>query len=43
MFLSRTEPKKSGKTHTYWNIVEKKRAGGRVVQRSVLYFGEINS
>lgn len=44
MFLRRTERKKDGKTHTYWNIVESKRLdGGRVVQRHVLYLGEINS
>jgi transposase len=44
MFLRRTERKKDGKTHTYWNIVESKRLDdGRVVQRHVLYLGEINS
>jgi len=44
MFLRRTERKKDGKTHSYWNIVENKRLdGGRVVQRHVLYLGEINS
>jgi hypothetical protein len=44
MFLRRTERKKSGKTHSYWNIVENKRLDdGRVVQRHVLYLGEINS
>jgi len=44
MFLRRTERKKDGKTHIYWNIVENKRLdGGRVVQRHVLYLGEINS
>jgi hypothetical protein len=33
---------KNGKEH-YWSIVESKRcAGGKVVQRQVLYFGEIN-
>jgi Transposase DDE domain len=31
-------------THDYWSVVETKRvAGGRVVQRHVLYLGEINS
>ena len=36
--------KKDGKTHVYWNIVESKRLDdGRVVQRHVLYLGEINS
>ncbi len=44
MFLRRTERKKDGKTHAYWNIVENKRLdNGRVVQRHVLYLGEINS
>ena len=44
MFLRRTERKKNGKTHSYWNIVETKRLDdGRVVQRHVLYLGEINS
>jgi hypothetical protein len=34
---------KDGKEHCYWNIVEAKRcADGRVVQRQVLYLGEIN-
>src|SRR5918992_4259056 len=34
---------KDGKEHCYWNIVEAKRcADGRVVQRPVLYLGEIN-
>jgi hypothetical protein len=44
MFLRRTERRKDGKTHTYWNIVENKRLDdNRVVQRQVLYLGEINS
>jgi hypothetical protein len=44
MFLRRTERKKDGKRHSYWSIVENKRvAGGRMVQRHVLYLGEINS
>jgi Transposase DDE domain len=44
MFLRRTERKKNGKTHNYWSIVENKRLdNGRVVQRHVLYLGEINS
>src|SRR3977135_3554971 len=42
MFLRRTERKKNGKTHSYWNVVENKRLdGGRVVQRHVLYLGEV--
>src|SRR5262245_8299558 len=44
MFLRRSERKKNGKTHCYWNIVENKRlGGGQVVQRHVLYLGEISS
>ncbi len=44
MFLRKTERRKNGKTHLYWSIVENKRlANGRVIQRHVLYLGEINS
>jgi transposase len=44
MFLRSSQRKKNGKTHTYWNIVENKRLDdGKVVQRQVLYLGEINS
>jgi hypothetical protein len=44
MFLRRTQRKKDGKTHSYWSVVESQRLhGGRVVQRHVLYLGEINS
>ena len=44
MFLRQTRRKKDGKTHVYWNIVENRRLDdGRVVQRRVLYLGEINS
>jgi len=44
MFLRRTERKKDGKVHSYWPIVENRRvAGGQMVQRHVLYLGEINS
>ena len=44
MFLRKIQRKKDGKTHEYWSVVENKRvAGGRVVQRHVLYLGEINS
>jgi transposase len=43
MFLRFNRRFKDGKEHRYWNIVENKRcAGGRVVQRQVLYLGEIN-
>src|SRR5215204_1748450 len=44
MFLRSTSRKKDGKEHRYFSIVENKRvADGRVVQRHVLYLGEINS
>jgi transposase len=43
MFLRCTTRKKDGKEHRYWNVVESRRiSGGRVVQRQVLYLGEIN-
>jgi transposase len=43
MFLRATIRKKDGKEHRYFSVVENKRvAGGRVVQRHVLYLGEIN-
>src|SRR4030088_3064026 len=44
MFLRRNQRKKNGKTHSYWNVVENRRLDdGRVVQRHVLYLGEIKS
>ncbi len=44
MFLRRTQRNKNGKAHSYWNVVENKRLDdGRVVQRQVLYLGEISS
>jgi hypothetical protein len=43
MFLRFNRRFKDGKEHRYWNIVESKRcAGGKVIQRQVLYLGEIN-
>ena len=43
MFLRFNRRIKDGKEHRYWNVVENKRcSGGRVVQRPVLYLGEIN-
>jgi transposase len=43
VFLRSTTRKKNGKQHRYWSIVENKRCGaGKVVQRPVLYLGEIN-
>jgi transposase len=44
MFLRRTIRKKNGKNHYYFSLVENRRvSGGRVVQRHVLYLGEISS
>jgi Transposase DDE domain len=44
MFLRATTRKKDGKEHRYFSVVENKRVGGgRVLQRHVLYLGEINS
>jgi transposase len=44
MFLRASTRKKDGKEHRYFSVVENKRLGrGRVVQRQVLYLGEINS
>jgi hypothetical protein len=43
MFLRCHPREKDGKLHRYWSIVETRRvSGGRVVQRRVLYLGEIN-
>jgi transposase len=43
MYLRRNRRIKDGTEHCYWNIVESKRcSGGKVVQRQVLYLGEIN-
>jgi len=43
MFLRCKVRWKDGKQHRYWSVVENTRvAGGRVVQRHVLYLGEIN-
>jgi transposase len=43
MYLKPNRRIKDGKEHCYWSLVESKRcAGGRVVQRQVLYLGEIN-
>jgi len=44
MFLRAKIRRKDGKEHRYWSVVENRRVGGgRVVQRHVLYLGEINS
>src|SRR6266545_4036565 len=43
MFLRCSSRKKDGKEHRYFSVVENRRVvGGRVVQRHVLYLGEIN-
>jgi transposase len=43
MFLRAKTRFKDGKQHRYWSIVENRRCRGkRVVQRQVLYLGEIN-
>ena len=43
MFHRSKSRRKDGKTHRYWSIVENRRVrGNRVVQRQVLYLGEIN-
>ena len=43
VFLKCHERFKNGKDHRYWSLAENQRcAGGRIVQRQVLYLGEIN-
>jgi hypothetical protein len=43
MFLRAHKRWKNGKSHRYFSVVENRRvAGGKVVQRTVLYLGEIN-
>jgi hypothetical protein len=43
MFLRANTRKKDGKVHRYWSVVESRRtADDRVLQRQVLYLGEIN-
>jgi len=43
MFLRAKNRFKDGKLHRYWSIVESQRLrSGRVIQRQVLYLGEIN-
>ena len=43
MFVRCKRRFKDGKEHRYWSVVENVRvSGGRVVQRQVLYLGEIN-
>jgi xanthine/CO dehydrogenase XdhC/CoxF family maturation factor len=43
MYLKCHRRRKDGKEHRYWSIAEKRRLSGRrVVDRHVLYLGEIN-
>jgi Transposase DDE domain len=43
MFLRSKKRCKDGKTHRYWSVVENRRTRlGRVVQRQLLFLGEIN-
>ena len=43
MYLRANRRKKDGKEHRYWSVEESRRLpSGRVVQRRVLYLGEIN-
>ncbi|UJS18305.1 MAG: IS1634 family transposase [Candidatus Jettenia sp.] len=43
MFLREKTRTKDGKTHRYWSVVENRRVSGRkVVQRQILYLGELN-
>jgi len=43
MFLRSKSRRKDGKEHRAWSVVENRRVhDGRVVQRQVLYLGEIN-
>ena len=43
MFVRCKKRFKDGKEHRYWSVVENVRvSGGRVVQRQVLYLGELN-
>jgi transposase len=42
VFLKCSKRKKDGKEHRSWSVVESRRAGRSVVQRHVLYLGEIN-
>jgi transposase len=44
MFLRESIRRKNGKEHRYWSLVENRRVDGgrKVIQRHVLYLGEIN-
>ena len=42
MFLKCSVRRKDGKEHRSWSVVESRRVGRSVLQRHVLYLGEIN-
>ena len=42
MFLKCSTRRKDGKIHRSWSIVESRRSGRRVVQKHVLYLGEVS-
>ena len=43
MFIRAKKRLKDGKVHRYWSVVENKRlSSGRVVQKQVVYWGELN-
>jgi hypothetical protein len=43
IFLRCKKRRKDGKVRFYWSIVENRRVtGGRILQRHVLYLGELN-
>jgi len=42
MYLRYNSRKKDGKKHRYWSVVESRRVGRRVLQRPVVYLGEVN-
>lgn len=43
MYLRVRKRKKNGKIHRYWSVVESRRvSGGRILQKQLLYLGELN-
>jgi hypothetical protein len=42
MYLKCRKRRKDGKVHSNWSVQESRRVGGRVVQRHVLYLGELS-
>jgi hypothetical protein len=43
MFLRELRPKKDGKEHSYWSLVETVRTAEGPRQRTLCYLGELNS